>query len=379
LLHTIWYLIKREIAYHRRLPTHATLDLTDSCNQRCLTCSLWQQKDTVTSLSTVQWQGILSQLNQIDIKDINLIGAEPLLRTDILDIIAALKANQQRGHLITNGSLLTARLATELIQVGLDSVTVSLQGPDADCHDRIVNLPGAFRQSCDGIRALLLNRQRAGRRYPIVKIHTTLHTLNIDQAEGLCELGAEIGVDSLAFQLISEPPAQVCKATQWAGVSVAGTQYLPQAASLLPRPEQITDFQRLFRRNGCRNPSLAVLSTLNPQMLAEGRFPTQRCYMIRIGLNIDPNGSIYPCGMLKNLHFGNISEGDLESVLTSEERQQFMQQLHRKRLAICDYCCHFYTNISLTQLLRTFIGTWNDRTLFGKIKLAASHSRSAIF
>jgi radical SAM protein with 4Fe4S-binding SPASM domain len=376
LLHTIGYLIKREIAYHRRLPTHATLDLTNSCNQHCLTCSLWQQKDPLTSLSAVQWQDILSQLNQIDIKDINLIGAEPLLRTDILDIIAALKANQQRGHLITNGSLLTARLATELVQVGLDSITVSLQGPDADCHDRIVNLPGAFRRSCDGIRALLLTRQRTGSHLPIVKIHTTLHTLNIEQAIGL---RAEIGVDSLAFQLISEPPARVCKATQWAGVSVAGTQYLPQAASLLPTSEQITDFQRLFRHSGYRNPSLAVLSTLNPQMLAQGRFPTQRCYMIRIGLNIDPTGSIYPCGMLKNLHFGNIIKGDLESVLTSGERQKFLQQLFRKRLAICDYCCHFYTNISLTQLLRAFIGTWNDRTFFGKIKPASSHSRSAIF
>ena len=357
MLSALKHLLRRELAYIRSSPFTATLDLTDRCNQRCLTCRAWQRKNSNHELRADQWAEVLSQLAHLGITNINLIGAEPLLRKDLVDIITTLKAKGQKGHLFTNGTLLTDRLACELVQKGLDTISISLQGPTADDHDHLVNLPGAFQHCMQGMQALLAARhgQRNGNQ-PNIKIHTTLNALNIDRARDMVALANSLGVDALVLQFISQPPNEINAATSWAGKPIASNQYEPQGASLLPSDLQIDRFQRDVHRYWRQNRSIQVLISLEPHELTKGHFPLKKCYVARCSLSISPEGNVYPCGMIKNYHFGNVLGRDLAEILTSPERLRFIKQLDQGLLSVCAYCCHFYSNLTPSQLLWVSLG-----------------------
>lgn len=356
MLSALKHLVRRELAYIRSFPFTATLDLTDRCNQRCITCRAWQREDSNPELRADQWADVLSQLAHLGIINVNLIGAEPLLREDLVDIITALKANGQTGHLFTNGTLLTDRLASKLVEKGLDTISISLQGPTAHLHDHLVNLPGAFQRCTQGIRALLAAQRQKGRNRPETKIHTTLNALNIDHTKGLLDLAESLEVDTLILQFVSEPPQKVTAATSWEGKHIASSQYEPQGASLLPSVEQITRFQANVDHHQRENRSVRVLTSLNPNELAKGCFPLQRCYVVRCSLSISPEGNVYPCGMIKNYHFGNVLDRGIAEILTGPERLLFMKRLDRGFMPVCAYCCHFYSNLTLSQLLRVSAG-----------------------
>jgi len=64
-------------------------------------------------------------------------------------------------HLQTNATLL-ASLADRLVELGVEFVTVSLDGPP-EVHDYIRGLEGAFAQSAAGLQALVAARRKARR------------------------------------------------------------------------------------------------------------------------------------------------------------------------------------------------------------------------
>ncbi|GLI37218.1 geopeptide radical SAM maturase [Geobacter hydrogenophilus] len=71
--------------------------------------------------------------------DLDFYGGEPLLRPDLIRRIAApLKAaggGLFHGHLVSNGTLMDRKVMTELVELGIESVKVTLDGPPR-VHDR---------------------------------------------------------------------------------------------------------------------------------------------------------------------------------------------------------------------------------------------------
>lgn len=82
----------------------------------------------------------LKQLPQVEAIHFGGFG-EPLTHPDILKMLTTCKAAGYKIEMITNGSLLTADVAESLINIPLDWLFVSLDGPDAECFAKI--RPGA--------------------------------------------------------------------------------------------------------------------------------------------------------------------------------------------------------------------------------------------
>ncbi|MBM4320046.1 MAG: radical SAM protein, partial [Deltaproteobacteria bacterium] len=77
-------------------------------------------------------------------------GGEPLLRVDLELVLARAGAMGFRLGLVTNGMALEQRRAERLAAAGLDSVVVSLDGPE-DCHDWLRRRPGAHGRACQAL------------------------------------------------------------------------------------------------------------------------------------------------------------------------------------------------------------------------------------
>lgn len=117
------------------------------CNLNCVYCYQGRMKDSsVMSAETAErLVGFVTNRMGGDIKSVNVdfYGGEPLLSIDLIkDIATRLKiASESRGMefgftLVTNGALLTRKVANELTPLGLKSAKVTLDGPPR-VHDAL--------------------------------------------------------------------------------------------------------------------------------------------------------------------------------------------------------------------------------------------------
>ena len=135
-------------------PIRAAINVTHNCNSKCITCSMWQEKSQ-DEMTTAELSDTLSQLRAFGITDLSLTGGEPLLRSDLTTIVSkARDLKFARIHLVTNGLLLTRQRAIELIESGITSFYLSLNGTE-EAHEMTRGIKGAYAKTVAAIEALV--------------------------------------------------------------------------------------------------------------------------------------------------------------------------------------------------------------------------------
>ncbi|MDQ1659387.1 MAG: hypothetical protein QOD41_4470 [Cryptosporangiaceae bacterium] len=172
-------------------PLVAELFLTDNCNLKCVSCACWR---TVTrgELDTAEWMGVIDQLAANGIVKANFTGGEPLLRKDAPDLIAYARDQGIRSlHLNTNAILLDDRRRAAVLEAGIRSVNISVDGPDAEVHERIRGVAGSFAKTVANLEKLL----DEGRRYRLrVRMNFTVMRSNVESLPEMMRLAQRLGV-----------------------------------------------------------------------------------------------------------------------------------------------------------------------------------------
>jgi len=172
-------------AYLAGHPLWCTWQVTYRCDFRCRFCSYWHDPMASRPEQTLdQFAFGARQLARWGTLLISLAGGEPLLRPDLLDIVAAVG----RWHfpfITTNGYHLEPRLPRDLFAAGLWGVSVSLDYADPVRHDHARGVPGAFEHAVQALE--LFSRAR---RHPWQRVNLLAVLLddNLDQIEPLLKL-----------------------------------------------------------------------------------------------------------------------------------------------------------------------------------------------
>ena len=164
-----------------RVPLFCGHKLTYNCNLRCKMCPFWRR--TNADSSTEREKAILKYVYDSGACGIAFEGGEPLLRKDLVDILAFSRSLPLHTSLITNGTLLESRIG-EIAPYINGVVYVSLDGLEKT-HDAIRGVGGSFRKAVQGICA--------AKDKVAVTINTTIMEENIDEIESLVELARELG------------------------------------------------------------------------------------------------------------------------------------------------------------------------------------------
>ena len=124
----------REIEYLR-------ISVTDRCNLRCVYCMPEEGVENACHPSILTYEEIIrvcSVFAKHGLKHIKITGGEPLVRRGVVHLIACLKAIQgiESVTLTTNGVLLEMYY-DELVEAGIDAITVSLDTLDSETFQKI--------------------------------------------------------------------------------------------------------------------------------------------------------------------------------------------------------------------------------------------------
>jgi radical SAM protein with 4Fe4S-binding SPASM domain len=178
-----------EAIFLPRFPLHMVWLATNLCNARCLHCSSNSGQPMPGELDTREALDMLDQLAGCGVVDLAVSGGEPLLRRDLLDVVAHAKQLGLSVGIGSNGAKLTEAQARALAALGLDRLQVSLDGFGA-AHDSLRRWPGLFERA---LRTIALARD-AGLR---VHVCFTITRFNVDEIEDMAALAVRQGVKRL--------------------------------------------------------------------------------------------------------------------------------------------------------------------------------------
>jgi MoaA/NifB/PqqE/SkfB family radical SAM enzyme len=169
-------------------PVWCAWQVTYRCNFHCGFCHYW--KDPMSDLP----EQTLDQFRQGSVKLgtlgsllISLAGGEPLLRSDLVDIVREV-ARFHFPFVTTNGWLVTRELANDLFEAGLWGASISIDYADPAKHDKRRGMKGSFKRAVAALEHFSRARKYDWQR---VNLMCVLLEDNLDQVEPLIELAAE--------------------------------------------------------------------------------------------------------------------------------------------------------------------------------------------
>jgi MoaA/NifB/PqqE/SkfB family radical SAM enzyme len=145
-------------------------------------CPFWKRSNK--DLSTESEKAILRRIYDSGVCAIAFEGGEPLLRTDLREILAFSRSLPLQTSLVTNGTLLASKI-DEISRYINGAIYVSLDGLEKT-HDVIRGVNGCFKKTLKGIT-------EASKKVQVI-INTTIMNENIHEIEDLVRLAKELGV-----------------------------------------------------------------------------------------------------------------------------------------------------------------------------------------
>lgn len=165
---------------------------TRRCNLRCLHCySVSDAGCGESEMTTEQAKAFLGQLKEAGVPVCLFSGGEPLLRTDLFDLLGEARRIGLPTVISTNGTQIDADAARRLHEANLRYVGVSLDGQEP-FHDRFRQVKGSFQAALHGIEHCRKAGLRTGLRFTITQA-------NADQVPAVFDIARDIGVRRLCF------------------------------------------------------------------------------------------------------------------------------------------------------------------------------------
>lgn len=139
-----------------KYPVLSEIAISYRCNNQCRFCYAYAPYRESGEMTTEEVKRVIDIIDDdAHVPSLSFTGGEPTLRKDLFDLIAYARKRGLRVNLITNGRRCAEReYVQELVDAGLNSAQVSIEGPTPEVHDFMVGIPGAFDQTVQGIMNL---------------------------------------------------------------------------------------------------------------------------------------------------------------------------------------------------------------------------------
>lgn len=293
------------------------IEITQKCNAGCDQCG---SRCDMNSSELLTKDDIITAMK--DIRDnlgtdamVNITGGEPLMRSDLFDIMTEVSRLGFDWGMVTNGVLITDETIRKMKESGMKTITVSLDGMEKT-HEELRHLPGSFPKIIENIRKL----KKAGF-LDHLQVTFTANRKNLYEIEELYALLNRIGIDSVRMSFI-DPIGRA-----------------EDNRELLLKKEEMQWLIR-FANEKNRGRGIPIVWGCPHYLgnLLDKR--TFRCMAGRIQASILYNGDIYVCPNVPRI--GKLIQGNIKTDSFSEvwlHGFRYFRQEHR--YGCCSGCRHY--------------------------------------
>jgi Fe-coproporphyrin III synthase len=287
----------------------AIIAVTLNCNSHCIMCNIWQNR-IVKELEPKEYLKLPSTL-----KDINITGGEPFLRTDLVEIIRNMKIAAPKARLIinTNGFMpeRIVKMMREILKIDPSfAFRVSIDGI-GDKHDKIRNTPNGFTKA--------------------------INTLNLVKTLGAKDLGLSFTLGSYNMEELPKVQEYCIQNHLEFSLTVAtGSEIYFGKDKLSYRPANIKNTENILSLSAHKH-----LSSFKPKEIVRGWFVKQMIRFLKTGKRtlicdaakaffyMDSTGNVYTCHLQPWL-LGNITKQPISTILSN--------QTYTEKVKSCNGC-----------------------------------------
>ena len=321
-------------------PLFVVWNFTNRCNLACKHC--YQDSDhtpLADELTLDEKLRVIDEMGAESMPMLAISGGEPTISPDLLPVVRRAGSFGMHLSLATNGTAMTAKLATQLAEAGMRYVEISLDSVDPERHDAFRGIEGMWRKAVDGARNVVATQ---GLRLGIAMC---VHQGNIHEVPAMMDfaendLGAECfahfnfipvgrGLKMVTGDLTpaqrEELLAMLNAKMQAGGMGVISTA--PQLGRVCLAGAAIGD-----DRVACSHAGAG--SGMKARVVAKylGGCGAGRTYIC-----IEPNGNVTPCVYLPHRVMGNVRQGSLGEIFRDSVFWRILNDRDR-RLHHCQVC-----------------------------------------
>ena len=272
-------------------PPHWLLaELTYACPLQCPYCSNPVDfANTKNELGTEDWKRVMREARRMGATQLGFSGGEPLVRTDLEELIAEARKLGFYTNLITSGVGMDENRVKNFREAGLDHIQVSFQASNAELNNFIAGTD-AFQHKIEMAKAV----KKHG--YPMV-LCFVLHRQNEVYVKDILDLAITLDADYVELAT-----------TQYYGWAYHNREYL------IPTREQLQNAEKVAKEYQDRLKGKMKIYYVIPDYF-ENR--PKRCMdgWGSIFLTINPDGTALPCHaarQLPGLTFPNVRNHSID-------------------------------------------------------------------
>lgn len=302
-----------ERSLRERIFRHAGLDLTrpafvqcvltERCNYKCQYCSHWRMERYPDEMSLAEWQRAIGSLKSLaNPLVIDFTGGEPTIYPQFLEVVEFCRSQRVDWIITTNGSTLArSRFVQRIVAAEPLKIDVSVDSSSGDVHDDARGVPGSLARIEQGLRMLISERDRTGRKFA-VRIKVTVHRLNAGKLAPIVEWSESVGATSVDFNPVKGlwRPEQVERLA------------IREASDLDTLQRDVQELIRLKGEGRAIETSAESLLGMLAHFSGAVEFGAAPCRDPVRNFIVNPNGDVRGCGCLPSI--GNVREQPAELI-----------------------------------------------------------------
>jgi len=306
-------------------------EVTRACNLACRHCRADAHTDPFPGeLDTDEALRLIDEIAQVGSPILIFSGGEPLLRSDIFQLVERARANNLRCAMAPNGTLLNAENVRRMAESGIERVSISIDAADAQSHNAFRGVEGAFEACMQGIEHL----KRAGIPF---QINTTVTRNNLHIFGDIHDLARDLG--AVAWHIFLLVPTG--RASEMSEEIVSSEEYerilnwfydLSRTSSMQLKATCAPQYHRILRQRA-KQEGIAV-NYANFGLDAVSRGCLGGCGFCFIS----HSGQVQPCGYLE-LDCGQVRDESFPHIWRNSDRFREIRDpsLYTGRCGICEY------------------------------------------
>lgn len=318
-----------------RKPRYCCWVINYRCMLRCKMCYIWNiNNDRELEPTMEQKRRFVKSLKGVVEPDFefHLSGGEPLMTEKILDLVNFIADEGHKTDLVTNGFLIDERMAKNIVNSGLETITISLDGTSPQTHNYIRGVKGSYERIMKAIE--YLDNFRTNRE-PSIAILTIIMEHNLDEILELVEwVEREERIEMISFQAITQP---LCEEMD--------SMWFTEEKNRLLWPQDTKKVAAIMERlKGLKLNGYKIGNQPNHFLHFREYFKDPNTFLKKIKCNlgdyefhVDPYGKIFFCCLTEPI--GNIKTDDIDKIWYSSEAKRIRQDVYN-----CRKNCHIMIN-----------------------------------
>ena len=372
------------------------VDLTNVCNFSCIAC--WCRSPLLEEKGMPEWERKLALSTDVVKKAfddlagmgglmmVKLVGGgEPFMHPDILEIVEYIKGKNKNIaiDINTNFSLVDRSVIGRLLELGVDSLTVSLWAGTSKSYVAVhpMQKEDIFYKIKDNLKFISTEKNRLNIKRPRIVLHDVIMNLNYGDMWEMLQFGLDVGADDIQFVPIDpvkgKTESLLLNDSQRAELLQVAhkilTRYNRNNFEYLSedgRSITLSDFEGFIRRIEKLDTKSGVYDELRVAMIP--------CYVGWLFARIMATGNVVPCCKGHRMTMGNVNEDSFKRIWNGKRYREFRNKAKNMDKSN-PYFSLFGNDASTDTGCYNCDNLWQNEPMHRLIKSLPLHKRKFLF